>query len=392
MSSRPSSKRCPRLLGPVVRKSAAILSVFFILSGCSEEPGDVGRGLLTAQDTLHLETRVFTATSAINYLTRINGNSGRALVGTYQDLEARTLVEFPGIPAFRPVVRIDSATITLAVEYRFRDSSGEFGLEAHNMIRSWATKSFTWDSLPGAFDNGIAGSYVKSITPSDTSVTFHIDTSLIRQWSQSGTGSLLLTPSLTAQIVLGFSNTLTTLSDRRPILTISYRDSADTTVTFNARAGRCIFVANSTFASLPQHTFIQAGVDYPALLRFDSLTVPPNASVIRASLEFSVDEGASFINGYSRDTLISYLTRKDVYPYDSLILGSVCSPQRIGGQKSYLADVRSIVQQWISREANHGFAIHSYAEFTTLDRFSVYGADAAPNLRPKLTVSYTLFP
>jgi hypothetical protein len=185
---------------------------------------------------------------------------------------------------------------------------------------------------------------------------------------------------------------VTTLSDTRPLLTINSRDSAGTPDTVNLRSPRSIFVANATLPSLPQRTFIQAGVDYPVLLRFDSLALPPKVSVVEASLVFAIDEGASSLNAYSRDSLIAYLTRKDVYPYDSLILGSVCSPELIGIQKYYKANVRNIVQQWISREPNHGFAIHSYAEFTTLDRFSVYGADAPPNLRPKLTVSYTLFP
>jgi hypothetical protein len=382
------------LFRSVVRKSASILSLILVLSGCSDQPGDVGMGLLTAQDTLHLETRVFNATSAANFLTRINGNAGRVLVGTYQDLAANALVEYSGIPKFHSGSTLDSATVTLTIDYRFKDTTGEFGISAHNMIRPWGTGSFRWDSIPGSYDNALAGSYLKSIAASDTSstVTFHIDTALVRTWSQTGAGSLLLMPSLTAQIILGFSNTGTALSDRRPLLTINSRDSAGTPDTLRIRAPRSIFVANSTIPALAQRTFVQAGVDYPALFRFDSLALPPKVSVVEASLEFAIDEGASFLNRYSRDSLLAYLTRKDVYPYDSLILGVICSPQRIGVQKYYKANVRNIVQQWISREPNHGLAIHSYGEASTLDRFAIYGADAAPNLRPKLTVSYTLFP
>jgi hypothetical protein len=351
-------------------------------------------GLLTAQDTLHLETRVFGATSAANFLTRINGNSGRVLVGTFQDLEANALIEYTGIPKFISGSTLDSATITLTVDYRFRDTTGEFGISAHNMIRPWGTASFRWDSIPGSYDNALAGAYLKSISASDTmsTLTFRIDTALVRTWSQTGTGSLLLMPSLTAQIILGFSTVSNTLSDSRPLLTINTRDSAGTPDTLRIRAPRSIFVANSTIPAAAQRTFIQAGVDYPVLLRFDSLALPPKVSVVEASLEFAIDEGTSLLNRYSRDSLIAYLTRKDVYPYDSLILGAVCSPERIGLQKYYKANVRNIVQQWITHEPNHGLAIHSYAEFTTLDRFAVYGADAPPNLRPKLTVSYTLFP
>jgi hypothetical protein len=64
----------------------------------------------------------------------------------------------------------------------------------------------------------------------------------------------------------------------------------------------------------------------------------------------------------------------------------------VGAQKSYRANVKNIVQQWLTREHNNGLAVHAYSEFTTLDRFALYGADAPANLRPTLTVSYTLFP
>jgi hypothetical protein len=361
-----------------------------ILFGCSGDPGEVGKGLLTAQDTLHLETRVFTATSSMDFLTRVNGNSGRAMVGTYQDIQAQTLMEFTGMAALHPGVKIDSAVLTLAIVYRLRDSTGEFGLAAHNMVRAWGTKTFTWDSVAGSFDPAVAGSFVTTIAASDTAISFKIDTALIRAWSAAGSGSLMLVPSLTAQLILGFSSSLS--PDTRPLLTVSYRDTADTTIRFAPRAARTIFVANSTFPAVPQTMFVQAGVDYPALIRFDSLALPAKASVIEAYLELPVNQGASFINGYSRDSLIAYLTRKTVFPYDSLILGALCNPEVVGAQKSYRANVKNIVQQWLTREHNNGLAVHAYSEFTTLDRFALYGADAPANLRPTLTVSYTLFP
>ena len=101
------------------RSLASVVLLFFILlpSGCSEDPGEVGKALLTDLDTLHLETRALSGTSSSNFLNRINGNSGRALVGLYQDLEARTIMEFSGIPAFGSGVKIDSATVFLRIEY-----------------------------------------------------------------------------------------------------------------------------------------------------------------------------------------------------------------------------------------------------------------------------------
>jgi hypothetical protein len=370
--------------------SAVLLSFLLLPSGCSEDPGEVGRGLLTDQDTLHLETGDIPGTSLSNFLNRINGNSGRALVGLSQDLEARSIMEFTGIPAFGSGVTIDSATIFLKIDYRFKDSTGEFGLTAHNMLHAWTT-SFTWDSLAGSYDNANAGTFVTTIAGSDTSVSFHIDTALVRQWSQAGSGSIMLIPSLTTRLVLGFPNT-TIAGDVRPLLTISYRNTADTTITFAPRASRAIFVANASLPSPPQVTFVQAGVRYSGLLRFDSLAIPPNVSVLKAYLEVSVDQSSSFFNNFSRDSLIAFLSRKNVYPYDSLVLGSICSPEIVGTRKFYRGDVTNIVQQWISREANNGFVLRAYGDFTTLDRYGVFGPAAAAGFRPKLTVSYTTLP
>jgi len=371
--------------------SAVLLFLMLLPSGCSEDPGEVGKGLLTDQDTLHLETRGMPGTSTSNFLNRINGNSGRTLLGLYQDLEARTIMEFSGIPGFGPGVKIDSATVFLKIDYRFKDSTGEYGLTAHNMLHSWSATSYTWDSLAGSYDITNAGTFLTTITGSDTAVRIHIDTALVRQWSQAGSGSIMLIPSLTTRLVLGFSN-LTNGGDTRPLLTISYRDTADTTVTSTARASQAIFVANASLPSPPQVTFIQAGVRYSGLLRFDSLPIPPKVSVLKAYLEVSVDQPSSFINTFSRDSLIAFLSRKDVYPYDSLAFPSICSPQIVGTRKFYKGDVTNIVQQWIGREPNKGFVLHTYGDFTTLDRFAVYGPAAAANLRPKLTVSYTVLP
>ncbi len=375
------------------RSIASAVLLFFILlpSGCSEDPGEVGRGLLTDQDTLHLETREITASSASNFLNRINGNSGRALAGLSQDLEARAIMQFPGIPAFGAGVKIDSATVFLRIEYRFKDTTGEFGLTAHNMLHSWNATSFTWDSVAGSYDIANAGTFVTTITGSDTAVSIHLDSALIRQWSTAGSGSIMLIPSLTTRLVLGFSNS-TIAGDTRPLLTVSYRDTADTTVALTARSSQAVFVANASLPSPPQVTFIQAGVRYSGLLRFDSLPIPPRVSVLKAYLEVSVDQSASFINGFSRDSLIAFLSRKDVYPYDSLAFPTICSPGIFGTRKSYRGDVTNIVQQWIGREPNNGFVLRSYGDFTTLDRFAIYGPAAAADLRPKLTVSYTVLP
>jgi len=375
--------------------SGSIALLLIMVFGCSEDPSDVGVGLLAPQDTLHIESRELSATHDTTFQKRIIGSAGRLLIGKYNDLEAASVVEFSGIPTFAAGVIIDSAIITLRVNYSFRDSSGIYGVAAYNMLNTWNAATFTWDSLAGAHNNTSAGTFARSITPQDTTIRLPIDTALIRTWSQTSTGSLALLSApnvIGMNLVMGFSNVYLVDNDTRPKLTISYHDSADTTLTLDNRASRAIFVANTTASPPPQSVMLQAGVAYLGVVKFDSLAVPPNVSITKATLELTVDQTSSLTNNFSRDSLIVYLSRKDALPYDSLVLGTVCSPAVSGSEKKFVADVKNIVQQWIGNEPNLGIVVQTYGQYTTLDRFVVYGSGAPAALRPKLKITYTMFP
>ena len=221
-----------------VRKPLSLIIssiVFFIIMifGCSEEPSDVGVGLLAPQDTLHIESRELNATRDTTFQKRIIGNSGRLLVGKRSDIEAVSLMEFSSIPTFPVGAIIDSAVITLRINYSFQDSSGFYGITAHNMLKTWDALTFTWDSLGGAYSSDNSGTLVRSITPQDTTIRIPIDTALIRTWSQTGTGSLAITSApnvIGMDLVLGFN----TGNIRRKYI------SDTPTAIGNASSGGCI--------------------------------------------------------------------------------------------------------------------------------------------------------
>jgi hypothetical protein len=378
---------------PLFLISSVIL--FVLMFGCSEEPKDVGAGLLAPQDTLHIASRELSATRDTTFQKRIIGNSGRLLVGKSNNLEATSLVQFSSIPAFPVGAIIDSAIVTLRVNYSFQDTTGLFGIDAHNMLKTWSATTFTWDSLANSYDNAIAGQDIRSFTPQDTMIQFHLDTALIRIWSVAGTGSLALTNSpgvIGMNLVLGFSNIIYVDTDTRPKLTISYHDIADTTISVEYRSSQAIFVANIYSTPFPHSVLIQAGVATLGVIKFDSLALPPKVSITQATLELTIDQSTSITNHFTRDSLIVYLSRKDALPYDSLILATVCSPVIVGAEKKYIGDVTNIVQRWIGNEPNLGIVVQPYGEFTTLDRFLVHGAGGPAALWPKLKITYTMFP
>lgn len=371
---------------------AAALAALLLAAGCSQEPSDVGIGALIPSDTLQRFTREFQATADTTFLARINGAAGRLLQGTSGDLEARTMMEFSGVAGFSSGTVIDSAFVRMAVEYRFGDSTGEFDFTTYPMTKPWTSdqKVFNWDSAAVSYNSLTpAGSFLTTLNPSDTTIRFGIDTSVIRGWWQNsaGIGSIILVPGVSTTAILGFSNTVTLLADSRPQLEIYFHDTTfvDTLV---LRAARAMFVGNASPAVPAGEMVLQSGVVYRDRLRFDSLSLPPKASITVATLRVTVDPANSIRNGSTRDSLTVLLLRGATFPYDTVALGTLLKP---AGANVYQGDVKDIVQQWVEKQANVGFVLRSLTEQTTIDRWAIYGAGSAA-FRPKLTVTYTVFP
>ncbi|MBI1804029.1 MAG: DNRLRE domain-containing protein [Ignavibacteriae bacterium] len=373
--------------------SFAMLVVVSFLAGCSDEPTDVGRGLIPPQDTLRIEAREFASTYDTTFLVRIAPNAGRLLIGKHDDIEAASIVEFGGVPNFTASQRIDSAVIAFSINYFFVDSSGPFGMNAYKVTNSWSASSFLWDSLATFSTDTVVGFFAATISPRDSVIRLKVDTSLIRSWGATGSGSLALRAAnnvVGMNLVLGFLNYIGT--SLRPELTISYRDTADTTIQIKSTAQRAISVVHSTPLTQSNLMTLQSGTTTRGIVRFDSLAIPPKASITDARLILSLDPGSSLLNNHSRDSLIAYFLRGTTFPYDTVALASICSPISENGQKKYSADVKTIVQQWIAGRPNYGFILHTYGEFSSLDRFGLYNTQAIPALRPRLRVTYTVFP
>ena len=382
-------QRRSTLIAQLLFAAVAVILAAGVFTSCSDEPNATGISLIP--DSLHIGTLVAPVTGDTSVLTRIGGNSANILTGKSGTYEARGLMEFL-FPAYYAGVVIDSAVLTLKVRYRFPDSTGDLGFEAHAMTKTWAAKTFTWDSLAGSAGAASAGSFLKTITPQDTIIRVALDTALMRQWWQTGNVSLQLIASPASGIIAGFSNILSSTEDTRPDIVVSYHDGSTDSLTLERRSPRVLFVATDDLLPVAPGLVLQAGVCRRTILRFDSLAIPPLASITEAVLEVAIDPSGSITNAYTRDSLYVYLLRKNAAPYDSLALQIVCPSAIEGGQKFFRGDIRSIVQQWISRERNLGLLLRTYGDFTTMDKFTLYDHTASTALQPKIRITYTLLP
>lgn len=317
------------------------------------------------------------------------------MVGNYSDLEtniqARALIQFTGFKDIPKNSIIESAVIKIPINYTLGDSSHLMVIETYEILRSWSKDSFIWDSVDNNFYNSTPDSaFLLRISETDT-VILRID-KLVRKWVQNRDSSqygIILIPqrerlSRTDRgIIFGTNNT--------SLLTVTYRDSVDSVRIFNAKAAQQTYVANGTVPTISQKIYLQAGIGYRGLIRFDSLSIPDRVSISKATLELSLDNGLSNMNSFSRDSILVYLLRRYSYPYDSLAWSTFCK-RSDKDNNTYIADMRTIVQQWILSEPNYGIVIRPFGEPSTFDRFALHGASAPDIFRPKLTITYTVLP
>ncbi|MBI4810894.1 MAG: hypothetical protein HY800_05535, partial [Ignavibacteriales bacterium] len=123
--------------------------------------------------------------------------------------------------------------------------------------------------------------------------------------------------------------------------------------TYSTKSIQNTFIADGEIPTSSNLVYIQGGIGYRALVRFDSLPLPNLVSITKATLELVANTTDPSVNIYGNDSLIVYLSRKNTPPYDSLVLGTICAPDTSGSQKLYRADIRAMVQQWNIREPNN---------------------------------------
>ncbi len=366
-----------------------ILLSLIVASGCSDDPSEIGAGLVSPTDTVHVRYYSTGGTSDLSYLYRINGINS-ILVGKYEEIEVRALLQFPTLSSLPDTAIIDSAILKVPINYTFMDSLGRISANIHSLLKSWTLSTFTWDSsiVPGFYSNSPDAAFDHTLSSGDTAFFIHIET-LINSWMEDSTDSsrgLIMIPDL------GVTTTIAGAVSKSPVLTISYRnDSGDTTHTLSLNPSQQTFAANGSVPSSGLHTFLQAGISYRSIIRFDSLTLPRSVSITEAILEFTIDESSSLFNEKTRDTVTAHFLRTNNYPYDTIALGTVCLPKETGGKKIYQGNIKSIVQQWVIGTPNYGIVLRPLGEYSTFDRFAIYGS-ASDSLKPKLSITYTILP
>ena len=369
----------------------ALTSLFFF-STCSEDPSSVGSFLLPMD--IRVASIVLSADSTATYRAPISGASSTLLLGIFQatqtTVESRLLLQFQ-IPAGFPDTLVVSASLKLKPRYWFQDSSGTLAFTVHKIRIPWDEFKITFADT-NVYDPTVRGSDSRPMSPRET-LLVPIDTALVREWLRTPGLSygIFLKPAISSSVVYGFTSILDLFTDDRPELIVRYT-VPDTTLRLDSLVLRTIqgaFVANAPQPPPSSDMmFIQAGVADRGLMHFSVDSIPRSASITSASLEFR---------------RISALSVRNELSIDSILVQILLGPDSLGGtsgraeprptenESVFTADIRNIVQQWVTGTPNFGVALRAFGEFSTLDRFAVHGRTSPDTAnRPILRITYTV--
>jgi len=382
---------------------ASLALIAAVTIGCSDDPNAVGIALLPSSDRITIDTLTIRSSSSATDTARVQGISTNLLLGKYNHLEARTLLEFDGIPTDKPKATIDTALLTLHVNYRFMDSSGLIAFDVDTLLRAWSSSTLTWDSLT---ENSYYlprpdTTFYSQVQAEDSILTVNIRP-VVAAWflAQNSTPpGIILVPDPLANLkfVLGFSNFVKNAVDFRPSLKITYHDStaADTT-TITLAPSQQLFVANSKLPVPKDTMYVQAGIAYRGQVWYpDSLfragSPLKNASVTKAVMTVYLNAPASLRNAYTDNVIEARLALDSTSQPKVGSLYTQGTPNQ-NDSTMFTFDARIFIQQWLGGTPNYGIVLRAGNEYASFDGFKFYGARSDSAHRPTLKVTYTKFP
>ncbi len=372
-----------------------LILIFWV--GCTDDPNDVGIGMLPPQDNLTLQKFETTAINATTYLQRITGISARLMFGKTGTLQTRSLLQFSGTPTqWNSSFVLDTAWLRFPINYRFMDSIGRFSVNLKQLLRGWSKDSLRWDSTnsPSLVNSTSDTLFQKDILPSDSLIEIPVN-SFVRKWFADTLASpygMMISPEPNCTIILGCPTT-SYPTDERPELYVVYHTVTDPTLQhLSYRPFQETFFADAVQPTTSDSLFfIQAGLSYRGKLNFALDSIPKRASITKASLDLTLNPNSAFTirNAYSTNTIVAHIAHNT----DTLSLLTASATFANDTTYTLSLDVKALLQQIVSKKPDYEFILRSSGDYISLDRYAFYGITASDSTkRPRLNITYTILP
>jgi hypothetical protein len=376
-----------------------------LLSACSDDPTEQNALLTPHLPFVQMAVRETTivADSGSTFKVYAAMNSGVNLVGRTGNYTASTIIAFysSNFPD-RDTVNVLSAKLYLRGASFHGDSTGQVGFTVHRLNRSWNQSTFTWDSVGTDFyDAGdVRGTYTGRIGSDSEEVVIDLDTAMARQWMVTQTSDvyayrygMILVPTAGSTVVRGFHSFSTDSTNWVPTLTLICRNTAGTvTDTATYSTGVDTFVGNiDNLDTDPTLFYMQAGVCYRSIVKFDVSWMPRGGIVNSGVLTVQRKPSTCFLNRFSSDTAIAVHAMLGYGSTSTFNTSSYTLRLVPGSQTVYTADIAADVQAW-ARGTNYGALLRRDGtyEFSTLDLVTLYNHLADAPLRPRLKIIYSV--
>jgi hypothetical protein len=380
-----------------------ILAVLVV--SCSEDPTEQN-ALLAPLPFVGVAVRetTITATAGSSFRKSLPMNSAINLVGKSGNYTAIAACAFySNYFPIRDTVNVVSARLYLRAANFFGDSTGSFGFTVHRITRSWTAGLTNWDSVQTGFYEAspIRGSYTGGVGADTEKITVQLDTAMVREWLRTvGTSNtdtkygFVLVPTAGSNVVRGFHSFESDSTRFVPTLEIIAQNASGTVRdTASYSLGIDTFVGNNdALLATPQLLYVQAGIVYRSLLKFDVSFIPRGSTVHLAELQMQRDPTTSKLNRFSgAASMDAHLMLADSATGTFASSGPTVSV-KTGTTDTYIADLHTSVQSWV-RGPNYGVLLRvtGEQEFTSFDLLTFHNATATNVLqRPRIRILYSI--
>ncbi len=391
-----------------LRGASSVLAAMLLLAvaGCNDAPSIVGSEIVPGTDTIYAHSSIdfpFLPLDSVAGARQPLINGTYFLLGNTQNDQARVLLEFLNYPKLGAADSFSLVSADLLVypqDYKYGDTTdATVAFNVFELSKEWSVTA-TWDSIWSA--DGASSYYSTGqppvatfnelvTTPADSVVRVPFNKDVVKRWLVNGQDSLLskeiygvvLHPTNTG-VIRQFRN-LSGVSQRMKLRVITSRTSDPSKIDTNlveCAVGNYV----NTPAAEANERIVQGARVHKFLLRVSLDSLPPASAIFGGTLRLTANDAASTWGSYGRDEIVSVV-------YQPLIGSPIELSSRADANGVFTFVNLGPLLQLIRREGGTANLIVKPAgayETWRMNRVRFYGLADAPDVRPRLTVAYSI--
>lgn len=390
---------------------SCFIGIFLFTSGCADEPSSLGLNFIPPNDTegvkvfdSYLDSMQITSTNHRKF-TNTSG-SPNLMVGKNGNYDSKALLRF-GVDTGYANATVNSASLILKYRnYYFptshSDSLGQISFDIYKIQKSLDLSRITLDSVNNStFGTVSQGNYTGIPTADSQEVSVNLNTVMVKDWlkAASDTGyavknyGIVLSPGNSSNVIKAFySASSQVIAELKPkLFIIVTKNSVVDTLQYNPFSSLSL-VNNPTIAQTNEIFYMQAGIAYIQVLKFDLSKIPSTATINDVQLYFTLDQANSIFSSQTAKELraAKITDTAGLVTENFTFIGSPPTTDNKYSIRLVSNFNESPFQKWLMGEVNYGLYVYPTNIQTNLDLFAFYNITASDHTkRPRIVIKYT---